>query len=264
MIWQAWTSSTFLLSTLDSAEEKSHWTEIEDDTKKLQEIIQTQQEQINELASLISLQVKEETEPAPAADELAPVAIPSPALESITPNPIETQPEVEEDAPTTSPAPASAATGTGSNTLFARFKVFLQGAEVVVSEPSLVNHSPGISPSHSLATLTTEAMNTTTDPAPMDDRKEEEEEPAMPPAVVAPPSPMSPEEVEECPLCRQQFIIRAEHDREVFGDHVHNCLFLPSVQPAPAEYSCPRCEQKFPGNDERTYHQHLSDCFNQE
>lgn len=199
-----------------------------------------------------------------APDGFDPVLLHSLVAEPPTPDAVE--PPKDDTGDASNPTPAPAPTAVATNTLLERIKGIIgPKREEPLPTPSLVNHSPGVSPTHSLATLTLEAVNHTTEPEPMIDQKEEEQPVIAPvPAAVEPIPPMSPGVIEPCPICRRQFIIRVEDDRQVIIDHVHNCLFSNSTPPPPPEYSCPACNQKFPGDNEQAYLQHVTDCFNRD
>jgi hypothetical protein len=207
-----------------------------------------------------------------ASDGFNPVLVHFLAAEPPTPDPIEAPKDDTKDPSNPTPFSTPVPTAALSNTLFERIKVILGSKiEETLPTPSLVNHSPGVSPTHSMATLTIEAVNSATEPEPTVDRQEEEPAvtppvptPVPAPVVIEPPSPISPEVTEECPLCHRVFTLRAENDRQEIIDHVHNCLFSTNIPPLPTEFSCPKCEQKFTGNNERAYMQHVTDCYNQD
>ncbi len=147
-----------------------------------------------------------------------------------------------------------------------------------VPNATLTNHSPGASPTQSLNTLTLSTMT----PTIIDPKTEEpditvyKEEPKTPvdkgePVVekphepidipVPPPAPISPIEVKKCPVCSHEFPPTSD-DVEMY-DHIEKCLFPSGAAVEPKDYECPNCARKFPGNDDSTYLQHLSDCYNQ-
>jgi hypothetical protein len=135
----------------------------------------------------------------------------------------------------------------------------------------LENHSPGISPTQSLATLTFESLQLTIGnqadkiEEPRDIQVDQPEpirdEPHAPidiPIVFIPQN-----DTKKCPVCNHEFALTS-NDLEMY-DHIENCLF-PSgaTNTPPKEYECPNCNRKYPGNDENIYLQHLSDCYNRD
>ncbi len=135
-------------------------------------------------------------------------------------------------------------------------------------ETVLENHSPGISPTQSLATLTLESLQLTVDnPAQqisepndrqIDNKEIIHEKPHEPIDVPLTPTPAN--EPKKCPVCNHEFGLTSD-DAEMY-DHIDNCLFPSGTNTEQKDYECPNCNQKFPRIDESTYLQHLSDCYN--
>ena len=125
---------------------------------------------------------------------------------------------------------------------------------------SLENHSPGTSPSQSLTTLISASLNHHVE-APTNEDTEVPLPPTSPlPPVVEPPA----YETKTCPICNASFMLKSEADEMAIYDHIERCLFPVLPVTEPKSYVCPVCERKFPGDDELTYHQHLSDCINRD
>ncbi|CAF1482568.1 unnamed protein product, partial [Adineta ricciae] len=147
--------SSHSLSTMTSIREQrpsihdyEQWTEIEDDTKKLQELVQTQKNQINEIVSLIS-------QSATASNSLD--------LPTTTEN---NSQDSNADNPTT-----PVAGGVSFSFLLKKIQCIaghrkqqeLTPVEAL-QEAKLENHSPGVSPTQSLATLTLTSLQTNEQP----------------------------------------------------------------------------------------------------
>lgn len=135
----------------------------------------------------------------------------------------------------------------------------------IPQSPSLENHSPGVSPSQSLTTLTVKASERTEQKQDVQKQTIDNPEPTPeePPApinipVVHIPSPTR--ETKRCPVCNHEFLPTTSD--EAMYDHIETCLFPPSARVEPTNYECPYCNKKLPGNDESAYLQHLSDCIN--
>jgi hypothetical protein len=260
------------------------WTEIEDDAKRLHELVESQRNQINEIVSLIS-------QTAAASVSIDPPNVPTGNTK---------------DATTDKQLPPTPNTNM-INDLFRRVQVIaglsaqqqkqqqqLQTPVITAPVPNttLINHSPGASPTQSLNTLTLSTMTPTIiDPKPEEPEipvyKEELKTPVdkgepvvekphepidipvPPPAPISsidipvspPPAPISPIEVKKCPVCSHEFPPTSD-DVEMY-DHIEKCLFPSGAAVEPKDYECPNCARKFPGNDDSTYLQHLSDCYNQ-
>ncbi len=165
------------------------------------------------------------------------------------------------------------------NDLFAKIKVIanVSSQPPVTNAPlpntTLINHSPGTSPTQSLSTLTSSLMATTIiDPntEPIEERetlvaiKEPvAETPHAPIDIpVSPPTPISPIEAKKCPVCNHEFPSTSD-DVEMY-DHIEKCLFPTGAAAEPKDYECPKCNRKFPGTDDSPYLQHLSDCYNRD
>jgi uncharacterized Zn-finger protein len=134
----------------------------------------------------------------------------------------------------------------------------------------LENHSPGISPTQSLATLTLESFqprvdNQTQQIEEPQDRQVNQQEPIRdePHVSIDIPLAAAPQnEPKKCPVCNHEFALTSD-DVEMY-DHIERCLFPTGTSVEPKEYECPNCNRKYPGNDETTYLQHLSDCYNRD
>ncbi|CAF4075793.1 unnamed protein product [Rotaria sp. Silwood2] len=267
-----------------SINDYDQWTEIEDDAKKLHQIVQSQRNQINEIVTLI-------TQTAATSTSLNPIDVPINDTETTVP-----------DKPT-KPNPSKNV----MSTLLEKIQ-HLAGhhteQEPIINDSSpkttLENHSPGASPSESLATLTfqslhqpivnqtqkieesqnthveesqnthvEESQNTHVEEAQNTHIEEShdkqndnenliQEEPRIP---TNPPSiPSAPKEIKTCPVCNHEFLLTT-NDEEVY-DHIEKCLFPSAISTEPKHYECPYCNRKLPGNDEEAYLQHLSDCIN--
>ena len=138
-----------------------------------------------------------------------------------------------------------------------------------VTTTTLVNHSPGTSPTQSMNTLTS-SLGTTTivEPKP-------EPEPPHPPIdirepepshrpidIPVPPPSASPTEAKKCPVCN--FIFPSTCDDVAMYDHIEKCLFPTEANVEVKDYECPNCNGKFPAHNDAAYLQHLSDCYNQD
>ncbi|CAF1182146.1 unnamed protein product [Rotaria sp. Silwood1] len=245
-----------------SINDYDQWTEIEDDAKKLQEIVQTQRDQIEKIVTLIS-------QTATASTTLNPTDVPINDTETII---------------TEQPTKPNANTNIINSLL--RKVQYLTGHHTQqepatndsLERTTLENHSPGISPSQSLATLTVQSLQ----PTIIDqkekieesqDKYDEElndkeinnkqliiEEPRTP--TNTPIMSMTPKETKKCPVCNIEFSLTT-NDEEVY-DHIEKCLFPSNENTVPKDYECPYCNRKLPGNEEVAYIQHLSDCINRE
>lgn len=118
---------------IDPQANPEQWTEIEDDAKKLQEMVQQQQERINEIVTLLNKQSPTEVE----------TVTPNQVAEEELPSPIEIFEE-----------PSAVCSPSENNSLLARLKNFMKQKTT-----PLINHSPGSSPTHSFSTLTINAIN---------------------------------------------------------------------------------------------------------
>ncbi len=153
------------------------------------------------------------------------------------------------------------------------------------SDTTLINRSPGISPSESMATLISDILTLPVDnPTKPVDNQQPIHEPTTqinnqppihdppkqtdnrPPITDQPHAPIDipvtpPVSVEprKCPVCNHEFSATSE-DVDMY-DHIENCLFPTGIYTAPKDYTCPNCERKYPGNEEMAYQQHLADCY---
>ncbi len=155
-----------------------------------------------------------------------------------------------------------------------------QQEPVVITTPAsdrtLINHSPGQSPTQSLATLTSNTLTIIEDQAKQDDKQIDhqtkqddqqiddqqpvDEQPHVPIDIpVTPPLPIEPK---KCPVCNHEFA-STSNDVDMY-DHIEKCLFPTGIYTEPKDYECPNCNRKYPGNDEANYLQHLSDCYNRD
>jgi len=187
------------------------------------------------------------------------------------------------------------------NDLFAKIKVIanVSSQPPVTNAPlpntTLINHSPGTSPTQSLSTLTSSLMATTiidpnTEPIEEPETPVHKKEPVVETPVVkkepvaetpvakkepvvekphapidipvSPPTPISPIEAKKCPVCNHEFPSTSD-DVEMY-DHIEKCLFPTGAAAEPKDYECPKCNRKFPGTDDSPYLQHLSDCYNRD
>lgn len=151
----------------------------------------------------------------------------------------------------------------------------------------LTVHSPGSSPSDSMNTL---IRNTITpsidepkelervdqrsiepervDETPVELKRDDQRSIEQPeivdvrsePVNPVPTSPLSPDALRICPVCNYEFPPIC-NDVEMY-EHIDRCLFPGEQTNPPTEYECPRCSRHFPADDETTYLQHMSDCFN--
>jgi hypothetical protein len=144
----------------------------------------------------------------------------------------------------------------------------------------LENHSPGDSPSQSMSTLVLKSLELAANnqpqkiEEPVNNQTRKIEEPVNnqttnkdsiveePHASIDIPLPVLTPEIEprKCPVCGHGFTATSD-DVEVY-DHIEKCLFPTGISTELKDLECPNCERKFPGNDEVAYHQHLSDCYN--
>ncbi|CAF1337495.1 unnamed protein product [Adineta ricciae] len=246
-------NSSLSLSTMTSIREQrpsihdyEQWTEIEDDAKKLQELVQTQKNQINEIVSLIS-------QSATMSNSLD--------LPTATENNSE---DSSADNPTT-----PVAGKISFSSLLKKIKCIAghqTQPELTPAEPlqetMLENHSPGVSPTQSLATLTLTSLQTNEQPG-VSNLHVEEPIPELPAQTIEPPSPtVETKELKKCPICSVVFEATIT-DVEMY-DHIDKCLFPSMAKVEPTLYECPECSRKWPSDDEQAYHQHLSDCFNRD
>jgi len=230
-----------------SINDYDQWTEIEDDAKKLHEIVQSQKNQINEIVSLIS-------QAATAPTSFGPTNVLMNRSEDATNN--------KQSTSTTNTSMIS--------TLIQKIKDITGQQEPIPvasnQEPILENPSPGTSPSQSLATLTLEILTPT-----IDDRHKqieeqhdkpivEQERPHIPIDIPVAPAPAI--ETKKCHVCNYEFALTSD-DMEMY-DHIEKCLFPPGASTQPKDYECPICHRKFAASDEKAYHEHLSDCYNRD
>ncbi|CAF2985623.1 unnamed protein product [Rotaria socialis] len=220
-----------------SVQDYDQWTEIADDTKKLHEIVQLQQNQINELVNLVS-----ETATVPVS-LINPPDDPSTDAKTVMPDP--PNPRGQTEPASTDLAPAV----------------------------TLDNHSPGTSPSQSLATLIPESFmqvqpanqteQTKDTQEEIDDMQEPiRDEPHVLPIDIPIVPVAPPRELKKCPVCSHEFLLTTS-DEDMY-DHIETCLFPPTARAEPTHYECPYCYKKLPGNNESAYLQHLSDCINRD
>ncbi|CAF1649343.1 unnamed protein product [Adineta ricciae] len=71
-------------------------------------------------------------------------------------------------------------------------------------------------------------------------------------------------DIKKCPICNDEFSSTA-NEFEIIR-HVESCLSTagiedPGAVPQPKQYVCPYCSRQFQGNDEKAYHQHLAFCY---
>ncbi|CAM4773685.1 unnamed protein product [Rotaria magnacalcarata] len=237
-----------------SIQDYDQWTEIVDDAKKLHELVQLQQNQINELVNLVSV---------PATDPVSlinPPDDPSTDVKAVVPDPLNQN-------------------KTFMNTLLQKIQVLAGGqteqpASTDVSPiVTLDNHSPGISPSQPLATLIPESLLQVQPANQTEQIKDSQEktddiqehirdEPHVPPIDVPIVPVAPPRELKKCPVCSHEFLFTTS-DEDMY-DHIETCLFPPEARVEPTHYECPYCYKKLPGNDEPAYLQHLSDCINRD
>ncbi|CAF4135320.1 unnamed protein product [Rotaria socialis] len=236
-----------------SVQDYDQWTEIADDTKKLHEIVQLQQNQINELVNLVS-----ETATVPVS-LINPPDDPSTDAKTVMPDP---------------PNPSK----TFMNTLLQKIQNLSGGQTEPASTDlapavTLDNHSPGTSPSQSLATLIPESFmqvqpanqteQTKDTQEEIDDMQEPiRDEPHVLPIDIPIVPVAPPRELKKCPVCSHEFLLTTS-DEDMY-DHIETCLFPPTARAEPTHYECPYCYKKLPGNNESAYLQHLSDCINRD
>ncbi|UJR31612.1 hypothetical protein I4U23_019095 [Adineta vaga] len=229
-----------------SIHDYNQWTEIEDDAKKLHQLVQTQKNQINEIVTLIS-------ESATASNSLNLPDIPENNSQAST---IDNQTPPPSDNTFISTLLKKIHDITGQHT--PQQPVPTTTTTTTLRETILENHSPGASPSQSLANLTLTSLNPIEEPH---DTQIHIEEPQQ--TVDMPITPDNEKETKACPVCDHKFPPTID-DVQMY-DHIESCLF-PSTSKVeePKEYECPECTRKWPNNDEIGYLQHLSDCFNRD
>lgn len=188
------------------------------------------------------------------------------------------------DVTTENQRPPSTPNTTVINDLFQRIKDItrltsnqsqLPAKTAPLSNTTLINHSPGTSPTQSLSTLTSSIMTPTIidpHPEPIEEREtivdkkepvvEKPHEPIDIPVPPPAPVPIPPVEAKKCPVCNYEFPPTCD-DVEMY-DHIEKCLFPTGAAVAPKDYECPNCNRKYPGNDDSAYLQHLSDCYNRD
>ncbi len=134
------------------------------------------------------------------------------------------------------------------------------------SDTTLINHTPGTSPTESMATLISETLS----PPIVDQTKQTDNQQPIPDQphvpidipITTPPPPPAPVESKKCPVCNYEFASTSD-DVEMY-DHIEKCLFPTGIHTEPKDYECPNCNRKYPGNEETEYLQHLSDCYNRD
>lgn len=143
-------------------------------------------------------------------------------------------------------------------------RVTTQEQPAAAPEATLQNHSPGVSPTQSLATLTLTSINPVHEEPPVQHVEPTPEVVREEPAPATDGAAAFAREIEpqRCPVCDHQFDPTLP-DAEVY-DHIDKCLFPVVPKPEPQDYECPECNRKWPVADEHGYHQHLSDCFNRQ
>ena len=224
--------------------DQQQWTEIDGDTRRLQEIVQSQQDQIKEIVSLISQAGRDRYLRSLFAylSRVHLQAVPSSSNAHSIETPVQSSEGVIHD-------------------LLQKIRSVTHANDEHTPTPTILeNHSPGISPSQSLTTLISASLthhandsinsNAQVTPPPTSSQ--------LP--VVEPP----PHETKICPICNASFVLTSEADEMAIYDHIERCLFPALPTTTPQDYVCPVCERKFPGNDENMYHQHLSDCINRD
>lgn len=257
---------------LGSINEYDQWTEIENDAKKLHEIVESQREQINEIVSLISqagntsifsnqeyiiicLIFLAQEVPANVP------AFPS-VSDNIPPN------DGAANTPKSNPSNIISSLLLRINNLTGHHTEQDPAPVVTPQNAVLENYSPGASPTQSMATLTLSSLqqattNTTKDIEKPEDKPEENlveiVEPERP-SVNIPITPRHSTDHKKCPICNQEFP-ETITDEDMY-DHIDKCLFASNMNAQPSDYECPSCSQKMPGIDEATYLQHLTDCYN--
>ncbi|CAF0714876.1 unnamed protein product [Adineta steineri] len=237
------------------AKDYEQWTEIEDDAKKLHELIQSQKNQINEIVSLVS----------------------QTATASTSLNTTDVSIDNSKDAVADRQTLTTTNTNLISNLLKKIHNITGQQEPTITTtshETILENHSPGISPTSSMATLTLTSLNQIRDNPPpplpqIEDSSNQQvnnEEPHTPIDIPLPPPPPSPPAVviepKKCPICNHEFELTCS-DADMY-EHIEKCLYSPMANTEPQPYECPNCNRKYPGDDETAYLQHLSDCYNRD
>ncbi|CAF0733887.1 unnamed protein product [Adineta steineri] len=236
------------------AKDYEQWTEIEDDAKKLHELIQSQKNQINEIVSLVS----------------------QTATASTSLNTTDVSIDNYKDAVADRQTLTTTNTNLISNLLKKIHNITGQQEPTITTtshETILENHSPGISPTSSMATLTLTSLNQIRDNPPplpqIEDSSNQQvnnDEPHIPIDIPLPPPPPSPPAVviepKKCPICNHEFELTCS-DADMY-EHIEKCLYSPMANTEPQSYECPNCNRKYPGDDETAYLQHLSDCYNRD
>jgi len=255
------TSNTF--SGRHSTFDYEQWAAMDDESKRLQDLIQSQRHQINELITLISHEDAVPSSLNISNDTIDAVVAASEEVAAAQGSLQQQQPQ-----PTAS---------SGSTTLLAKIRQLVakrnQQEPVVTSTTTQLDntHSPGTSPTQSLtALLTKEIDESTVDQTSIDEKQQEQIHETV--KNVVPPLITEPK---KCPVCNHIFDNTVD-DYQMYN-HVENCLF-PPITPTggaaaaavvaapviPKDFECPQCNRKLPGDDEKAYLQHLTDCFNRD
>jgi uncharacterized protein YbaR (Trm112 family) len=230
-----------------------HLTEIEKDTNRLEHIVQSQTDQINQIVTLMS-------QAGCNANHLLDsnrmcrcyyLEIPSSHCNcSETTEP--TKENIIDKVPTTKGAPL--------NKLFKRLQDLAATQQNTCTLPApptitLTNHSPGLSPTESFSTLTCEIVNSTQPQAHVESQQSDTST-SNPMVAIEPPSR------ELCPVCQVEFIIQSSADHIFMIQHYQSCLFPSDTNSLSKELVCPQCNRKYPSTDEQIYLEHVTDCYN--
>lgn len=240
------------------------WTEIEDDAKKLHELVESQKNQINEIVTLIS-QTGNKNRFGNIYNHFFIASAPT----SFHPTNVSLD---DSEAAANNQQATSAANTNIISTLLKKIQDITGHHQEPASPPETIleNHSPGTSPTQSLATLTLESLqqpigNQTQQIEEPQDRQVHKQEPIrdQPFAPIDIPLTVTPQnEPKKCPVCSHEFASTSD-DVDMY-DHIEKCLFPTGINTEPKEYECPNCNRKYPGSDEATYIQHLTDCYNRD
>ncbi|CAF1566342.1 unnamed protein product [Rotaria sp. Silwood1] len=191
------------ISQINSMIDYKIWMEIEEETRKLYNLVERQQNQINELIKLIPLQEIHSSRHSPSRSIVTTY-----------------EPQLSEQLPTV------------------------------------------INPNDESKLMTRIAIGTNSQPYPESlvdalNNATQYEEPSV-------SRTLSHNNKKRCPLCNYEFLIT--NDELEMYTHVETCLISASLDDfgplvEPQQYECPICNQRFSGNDDEAYREHLSNCY---
>ncbi|CAF0982800.1 unnamed protein product [Rotaria sordida] len=229
---------------INSIVDYEEWIEIEEETRKLHNLVKNQQNQINELFKLLS---HEETSPFHTSSIIKII----PPDEPLVIEQKLTDFDLDGDD---SPPVTRVRTRTDQQ---------LYPGTNILQKPTGEFHLPNTLSCHSLNDILTETFL---------DGLNNEIQYQEPPTVTTNELPsvsrqLSHSNKKLCPICNYEFL-NTVNELEIYT-HVETCLISASMEDlgpftGPKQFECPICNQQFSGSDDKTYREHLSNCYRDE